>query len=383
METIVNDIEIKNLEFNTLITNMELCLKLLKDFQTDPDKTIKEIADGKVSQVGILKEEFGDIKKGLEGDFTRATSVNIGKKKLLSYLKGKLNEFKDQYRDISEIIIGPKKHLHDIYNVVDTNIDIETLQSRKERYHRSNLERDYMQKTIIKVLTTKLANSKIQACAKGFLQKILEVMAIIRTFEFNNIDKNIIIYNNRCYANRENYRNIGIDSVFNAEETQLFNKPDVLTGEQHFTNILMSLKLEEDLANDVVDLLDLAIDDLSSTCNQLKINIEKLISVCDKFTTNEFNTKYYASGIIETVVDKYDNLELTDDKFFSMLKDSIVVLKNINGIEIDILNLFGNVMSKLDNYLYMFNYIYGACEECSIKGTIISSGVAESNASKK
>lgn len=383
METIVNDIEIKNLEFNTLITNMELCLKLLKDFQADPDKTIKEIADGKISQVGILKEEFGDIKKGLEGDFTRATSINIGKKKLLSYLKGKLNEFKDQYRDIREIIIGPKKHLHDIYNVVDTNIDIETLQSRKERYHRSNLERDYMQKTIIKVLTTKLANSKIQACAKGFLQKILEVMAIIRTFEFNNIDKNIIIYNNRCYANRENYRNIGIDSVFNAEETQLFNKPDVLTGEQHFTNILMSLKLEEDLANDVVDLLDLAIDDLSSTCNQLKINIEKLISVCDKFTTNEFNTKYYANGIIEAVVDKYDNLELTDDKFFSMLKDSIVVLKNINGIEIDILNLFGNVMSKLDNYLYMFNYIYGACEECSIKGTIISSGVAESNASKK
>lgn len=388
MNKIISELQQKNINFEILKGNLQFYINTLKDFQVDPDNTIKKIADGKIestvklqdsnvviTDLETLKSEFSDLKKGLEGEFTRTTSIDIAKRKLLSFLEKTLKTFSDSYTDIYTFINEPKEHLKEVYNVIDTNVDINALQKRKERYHRTNLERDFMQKTTIKVLTTKLANSSIQACAKGFLQKILEVLALIRTFEFKNIDKNVTIYYNRIANIKENFKNIGINGLFNTELAKMLNTIDDISGEQEFNKIMNSMKIEEDTLHDTLELLDLTIDDLELTVKQIKTNIDKLTEVCDNFVPSEFNTKYFVNELIPTVLTPYSNLELTDEKFFNSLQDFIVILENSNTVEVDLVRMIGNVITKLDNYIYIFNYVYGACEECTIKGTIISSGV--------
>ena len=367
---LITGIKEKNAKNNALIVTLKYYIDLLKAYQVDSINTIKKIGND-TEKNPELAEEFKDIVKGLEGEFTRATSIEMGKQKLLSHLEKAIDNLAKDYVSIQEYVIKPQEDLKTMFDSIDANISIDSVVGRKLRYNRTNLERDFMYKKLIGVLGTKISNLHASLTPKQLLLEIREIIAIIRIFEFDNINTSINLYHNKCALIANNFKVIGKIGEFRPELNKIEHVLIDRSGDEEFNRLLTVANKVEEVSDDELTIFDTIVDELGSTLARLKQIIEQLGTVFTKLNVSPYNVAdTYAPGIKE-VLTQYSKTELTNEEFFKKLEDSLITLHNVNTVEVDILNVFSNALTNLNNYVYIFNYVYGLCEEATVKGTII------------
>ena len=79
---LIEDIKKKNISNSKHIESFKFYIDLIRSYQSDNINTIKKIVSS-YDNNPELAEEFKDIAKGIEGEFTRATALEMGKQKLI------------------------------------------------------------------------------------------------------------------------------------------------------------------------------------------------------------------------------------------------------------------------------------------------------------
>ena len=367
---LIEDIKKKNISNSKHIESFKFYIDLIRSYQSDNINTIKKIVSS-YDNNPELAEEFKDIAKGIEGEFTRATALEMGKQKLISRLEHAVDDMVTNYVSIQTLINKPKEDLHNIFTSVYTNINIESLLDRKTRYNRTNLEKDFMAKKLSTVINTAITKLKISLTSKQYLIDAREILALIRTFEFNTIQKAINIYHNKCAHVANNFKYIGKEGEFHKDQNKIEYQLIEQNGDQKLNQLISLVHKEQEPEISDLELFDGLLDDLTLTRDRLKEIVENLGDVLNTIQVSEFNVeKTYGPGI-KDFIKLYSKTELTNNEFLFKLNDSVITLYNTATVETDILNVIANALTNLNNYIYIFAQIYAVCEEATIKGTII------------
>ena len=378
----ITEINEKNLKNTNLIKRYIYFLNLIKEYQADNVNTIKKIVTN-TEKEPELAEEFKDIAKGLEGEFTRATSIEMAKQKLISHLEGSIDDLIEGYKSIKDYVDNPKEQLKVMLDSVDTNVSIPDVVSRKERYNRTDLERDFMSKKLITLLGTKISNTHVSIPPKEFLFSLREVIAIVKIFEFKNIQEAINVYHNKCVHINENFKNIGKPGQFLGEYDKINVELVDRSGDAEFNKLLSEVKVPDGLPNSELELFDGIVDSLDATLARIKEILEQLSDIFNTLNVSPYNIATTYGPGLKDVLAQYSKTEITNEEFINKLTDAVVILYNANSVEISILNVFANSINILNNYIYIFNYVYGLCEEATVKGTIIDGKINVSLSKKK
>lgn len=374
----VLDIKGKTEEVVQLLGKYEGFVILLEKYVKDPMGTIKNI----MVQNPDLKEEFTDVNSGLDGEFTRQTSINLGKEKLLKRIESLVEELISKDDILKEFITKPLDEIKSNLDIVDTNVNIPSLLERKNRYTRTDLERKFMSDKLLGLLTTELTNQNLNMSNSAFLTKLLNILAVVRSFDFNNAFNNINVYHNKNTSIVNNFKNIGQKGLFSPDINVRENKEfDTSSGEEFLQKSLREIEVEN-MEGTELDLFNRLLDDLEPTLTRLKDIQVKLEELLSKLTITSHNVaSEYGPGIIN-VLNAYKTTELTNEEFFQKLKDSNITLINYYSVQSDLLVLLSNYITYIVNGIHVFNYVYGLCEQATIKGTIIDGKVGVSLSKK-
>lgn len=352
-------------KYTGLIEEFKKSIQIMKRYIEQP----KVVADEIVNSDLIIKDDFKDIALGLVGTFTKAKALDMGKKKILSYITGLINEIKQNKINMSGYVQELVTHLRDVYEVVYNNTDIQLQERRKEQYMSHHLYTD--------LFRTKLNNhllnyASMYGCRPGsndLLFGFREVLSMLSLYNTDDIDEKYKKFQFRTEYIANNFLYLGTNQfkqdVFQIASVMLDKSADNMLSEY-----MEKIEEEQDTTEDVLNILNTIIGQLDRTLKNLKDNIDQVEAKLMNIVVQSDLYDLVLDKILNELIVGYTNAEITASDFIIKLKDSLVTMDNLVSIEHDLRIMVYNVCSKFKTDLEIYSKIYDIVNELTFKGSM-------------
>lgn len=352
-------------KYSGLVEEFKKSIQIMKRYVEQP----KVVADEIVNSDLIIKDDFKDIAVGLSGTFTKAKALDMGKKKILSYITGLVNEIKQNKIDMTGYVKELVGHLRDVYDVVYNNTDIQLQERRKEQYMSHHLYTDLFRTRLNSHL---LEYAGVYGCQPGsndLLFGFREVLSMLSLYNTDDVDEKYkkflfrteYIANNFLYLGTNQFK----QDVFQIDSNMVDKSVDNMLAEY-----MEKIEEEQDTTEDVLNILNTIIGQLDRTLSNLKGNIdkveEKLLGIVVKGDLYDL----VLDKVLNELIVGYSNAEITASDFVVKLKDSLVTMDNLVSIEHDLRVMVYNVCSKFKTDLEIYSKIYDIVNELTYKGSM-------------
>lgn len=352
-------------KYSGLVEEFKKSIQIMKRYVEQPSVVADEILNSDL----IIKDDFKDIAIGLKGTFTKAKALDMGKKKILSYITGLVNEIKQNKIDMTGYVKELVGHLRDVYDVVYNNTDIQLQERRKDQYMSHYLYTDLFRTRLNNHL---LEYAGMYGCKPGsndLLFGFREVLSMLSLYNTDDVDEKYkkflfrteYIANNFLYLGTNQFK----QDVFQIDSTMIDKSVDNMLAEY-----IEKIEEEQDTTEDVLNILNTIIGQLDRTLGNLKDNIdkveEKLMSIVVKGDLYDL----VLDKVLNELIVGYSNAEITASDFVVKLKDSLVTMDNLVSIEHDLRIMVYNVCSKFKTDLEIYSKIYDIVNELTYKGSM-------------
>lgn len=352
-------------KYSGLVEEFKKSIQIMKRYVEQPSVVADEILNSDL----IIKDDFKDIAIGLKGTFTKAKALDMGKKKILSYITGLVNEIKQNKIDMTGYVKELVGHLRDVYDVVYNNTDIQLQERRKDQYMSHYLYTDLFRTRLNNHL---LEYAGMYGCKPGnndLLFGFREVLSMLSLYNTDDVDEKYkkflfrteYIANNFLYLGTNQFK----QDVFQIDSTMIDKSVDNMLAEY-----IEKIEEEQDTTEDVLNILNTIIGQLDRTLGNLKDNIdkveEKLMSIVVKGDLYDL----VLDKVLNELIVGYSNAEITASDFVVKLKDSLVTMDNLVSIEHDLRIMVYNVCSKFKTDLEIYSKIYDIVNELTYEGSM-------------
>lgn len=352
-------------KYSGLVEEFKKSIQIMKRYVEQPSVVADEILNSDL----IIKDDFKDIAIGLKGTFTKAKALDMGKKKILSYITGLVNEIKQNKIDMTGYVKELVGHLRDVYDVVYNNTDIQLQERRKDQYMSHYLYTDLFRTRLNNHL---LEYAGMYGCKPGnndLLFGFREVLSMLSLYNTDDVDEKYkkflfrteYIANNFLYLGTNQFK----QDVFQIDSTMIDKSVDNMLAEY-----IEKIEEEQDTTEDVLNILNTIIGQLDRTLGNLKDNIdkveEKLMSIVVKGDLYDL----VLDKVLNELIVGYSNAEITASDFVVKLKDSLVTMDNLVSIEHDLRIMVYNVCSKFKTDLEIYSKIYDIVNELTYNGSM-------------
>lgn len=352
-------------KYSGLVEEFKKSIQIMKRYVEQPSVVADEILNSDL----IIKDDFKDIAIGLKGTFTKAKALDMGKKKILSYITGLVNEIKQNKIDMTGYVKELVGHLRDVYDVVYNNTDIQLQERRKDQYMSHYLYTDLFRTRLNNHL---LEYAGMYGCKPGnndLLFGFREVLSMLSLYNTDDVDEKYkkflfrteYIANNFLYLGTNQFK----QDVFQIDSTMIDKSVDNMLAEY-----IEKIEEEQDTTEDVLNILNTIIGQLDRTLGNLKDNIdkveEKLMSIVVKGDLYDL----VLDKVLNELIVGYSNSEITASDFVVKLKDSLVTMDNLVSIEHDLRIMVYNVCSKFKTDLEIYSKIYDIVNELTYNGSM-------------
>lgn len=352
-------------KYSGLVEEFKKSIQIMKRYVEQPSVVADEILNSDL----IIKDDFKDIAIGLKGTFTKAKALDMGKKKILSYITGLVNEIKQNKIDMTGYVKELVGHLRDVYDVVYNNTDIQLQERRKDQYMSHYLYTDLFRTRLNNHL---LEYAGMYGCKPGsndLLFGFREVLSMLSLYNTDDVDEKYKKYLFRTEYIANNFLYLGTNQfkqdVFQIDSTMIDKSVDNMLAEY-----IEKIEEEQDTTEDVLNILNTIIGQLDRTLGNLKDNIDKVEEKLMSIVVKGDLCDLVLDKVLNELIVGYSNAEITASDFVVKLKDSLVTMDNLVSIEHDLRIMVYNVCSKFKTDLEIYSKIYDIVNELTYKGSM-------------
>lgn len=339
-------------------------IKYLKMFIEAPEFAVKKLSASDSEHANVFKE----IEIAMNGEFTRAKALDLGKHKILNCIKEQVDAIKENNITLEEYANSLLKDLTEQLEIVNRNIDMTILNRRRTRYMTNSLTQRYIKHAITSIIEAKAKEYGTSLTLPQFLMVIREVLSRIKVCDLTELVEYIKQYNfnKHVLTNKiENPTDVRpIEPVIKLKEYEtesLFK--DYLKEAESAMEVIATEEGELEVFNTILDMID-------PTYKCIKSNIEKFEEVIKTFTTNEQLIIATTQKIYETLVVPYAESKITAVEYQTTIDALMLCLNNLMILATDIRHVILNNVTLLLSHVEIYHKIYVLLEETTLKGQL-------------
>lgn len=338
---------------------------LLTRYMVNPVDTTNMILNSDLE----MKEKFEDVKTELTGEFTKVRAAEIGRNLILKHIETLAKNLKKEKIELTPFIESLHKDAHTAYRTLNNNVDIDTLDRRKEKYVSHYMYTDYFKTKLTQVIATKLTNFPSVLDNRNLLFGFREILSMLSLYNQDDLNKKFKIFSYRTEFLANNYIAIGTpnfkDEKFNVEVT-----PTAYTVDGLITKYLEKVLKDQTFDEDDYTIFNSIVDIMERTLNNIKENIDKLYSTVNSYTSQSELFDTIIDNVYNKMVIPFSKSEIITEDFSKRYKDALSILDNLHSVEEELKTFISNIYQKLYTDLEVYGRIYSIVDEITLVGTI-------------
>lgn len=353
---------------------------LLKEFIQNPLDTANSII--KIHGDLPYSKDFPDIYKGINSEHTKTQAVQIGKEKIVAYIKKVGEEIVSKYKPLTELVREPLENIEKLIELVNITFDYSTMSRRLSQA----TETEHFTKFTITNIDKYVAPAGVEVSSSISLINFLRACNVVYTDIYNSVLSEVVkdlktvstdtmaklsfitINNKYLGTNQFNKTKIVYDELdtplakigeakkdffYRKYIVESFHQLPTEKGDESKLELFASLVVKtEKIKDEMVGLLNL-IKNAYAELGKLEIGIDGVVDT-----------------IINDVVEPMSNMTITLEEYSTKLDDYRLVIQNLLSVydnTIRHIELNDNVPS---NVFHAVSTIYSMLDKVLIKSTM-------------
>jgi hypothetical protein len=354
-------------EIKELLKKLTTLSDILKLYATDPYQVATLFVNGEYkalysseteSSIKNAEEDFKDILKGINGDFTKSRAIEIGRQKISRYIEELLIEITAAHSELKALITLPISTLKSNIGIITANpFDVNAFERRKALYTGPLAAKEFMSKKLTQLIGNEIGTN-------------IQNKLVLETF-INIVKENCVI---KDYSALNKYIEMYLAkiSILKFKEEQVDKDSDAITKESDFDantindhtlslaviydNYIVSNKnkavevtSEEATDLDLLGNLSLMVttytDKLQNDANNIETSVKSLLDSNDNFvlflnnfknnvlipfTQTNTTAEEFANGVYKYIYLLDSSISLDKNIFVEIFKEAFVLNKSIS-----------------------------------------------------
>lgn len=364
-------------EVREFLNTLKAYCDILGLYQKDPFQVASKFANGDYKFLaseeaeGSIKtsiEDFKEILKGINGDFTKSRAIEIGKNKILRYIEEHTIELVSEYSELKSVIKLPLETILSNMKILnDVPFDTVAFERRKAIYTGPLAAKEFMSKKLMITISNELgANLDV----KTVLNTLLTVVGQHEVAKgFENLNKYIEIYKAKLsllkLQNEQNETNlveIAKDTEFNVAEygisiplAIIYDANKTVTEDPNITDL---------------DLLGHLSDTVESYQSRITEDTNTFSAVMENFSSIDDNFQSFLEEFKERAIVKFAETVITSDEFVTLVEKYMFLLLSSIVLERNIFVEIYKEAFELNKSISMFNTIFTFVDKVTSSGTV-------------
>jgi hypothetical protein len=345
-------------------------MNTLDEFLRNPEEVTNKIIDLNNEH----KDKFIDFRKGLIGELTKGTAVELGK----NYIVGEISKISKEIIDTIKNSILPDglpiKTLKDNIKAFDVTTEIEMLSSRKEAINTNELTKQHLINKTKSVIGQISITDKYNLTELEMLKTLFVILTDISERKDISLQEKIGLFKRFDSFLKNEFTHVDSDDYSSSNVDKLAEEIIAELSESKYQSIVAKLgkivtvedgETEVTILNDIVDLIPGVLETIKTRITTYENDINTL----PEFISN---LEKYINSFDENVVGKYKSGLLTKEEFYKLSANyGDAVENNINNALNLVYNVY-NIGNTLNDDLGVFFVVFNHIDKLTLEGTLKS-----------